>query len=222
MFSMLFILIACSTSGSVILDKAAIDTASVDADDTGVVAEPDSPADTDEDETDTDSPDTDTQDPDTDTQDPDTEEPVLPADNNNPNVYPNSWQGQRTLTYGNCAETVVESGIEVTNDYPNWVAECDCDEIYYVELNSSYACGFAVDYGAFYRGVRYDGMEISVRYWPDNPSYPTPASELGVGSIMADGETWSYQYTAYASNGTAVTIDGLVSFSEQSTRRQGG
>ena len=219
MFTVLLSLLACNTSGSVIIDKDPIDTASVD--DTGGDIGPDDTTETDDTETEeTDTEDTNTDDTDTEDTNPndtDTEEPVLPEDNNNPSIDVNYWEGQRTLTYGDCSESVVEYGYEITNDYPNWLAVCNCDELYYVQMNASFACGIPIDYNAFYRAVRYDGMEISIQYWPESPTSPTSPIELAVGTIVsqadAENETWGYQYTVQT-YGETLTINGELSFLE--------
>ena len=216
MFHFLSLLIACSPSGSVVVEKKAVVDDTGVTDDTGATVDPIDTATPEDTENPTDTSDTVDTDP-VDTGSVDTEEPVLPADNNNPNVYPNYWEGERTLTYGNCSESVVEYGLERTNDFPNWMAECDCDEIYEIQLNTSFACGFPLDYSVFYRGIRYDGTEISVRYWPNNPQSPVPASELAIGTLISTGsgeEVWGYQYDAVGAGGEMVTVTGEVSFLE--------
>ena len=218
------VLVACNSKGTVVLDpdgNIVDDTAVVD-DDTG------NPTDTD----DTDTQDTeDTQDTndtndtsdteDTDPVDTDTDEPVeIPADNNNPNVYPNYWEGTRVLNFNGCAETITEYGPEVSQDFPNWMSLCNCDEIYYVQVDRSSACGLPVQNG-FYRAVKYNGTEIDILYYPDpNASGPYEPSLLATAVILSDGETWSYQYAAQTAGGTA-TLDGLLNFLDQVVTVQG-
>ena len=209
------VLVACNSKGTVVLDpdgNIVDDTAVVD-DDTG------NPTDTD----DTDSTDTqDTEDTngtsdteDTDPVDTDTDEPVeIPADNNNPNVYPNEWWGTRVLNFDGCSETITEDGYEVSQEYSNWMSVCNCDEIYYVEVvDTSSACGLPVQ-TAFYRAVKYNGTEIDILYYPDpNASGPYEPSLLATAVILSDGETWSYEYSAQTAVGIA-TLDGLLTFTE--------
>ena len=191
MLSMFFL--ACSTTGSVIVEKQPSDTASID--DTGDVVEE---TDTDTDETDTD--------------ETDTEELEIPNDNNNPSIYPNYWDGFRDLSWDGCTERIIETGEEVTNDYPEWLALCDCDEIYYVVTDRDEACDLDV-LQQFFRGVKYNGREIEVRYWPGSPTSPTESTLLATGSINSDGESWSYEYRVNFDSGS-VDIEGGVSFSE--------
>lgn len=201
-----FSLVGCSPTGSVVVDPEG-NIVEDTVEDTGM-ADTDRPDDTDG-ENDTDRPD-DTDDTDNNT---DTDEPVeLPADNDNPNIYPNYWEGYRTLSYENCEETIVEDGIEVSNDYPDWMALCDCDEIYYVETDRSTACGFEIQ-PAFYRAIKYKGQEIEVRYYPGNPSTPSQSDLLAEAQILADGNTWAYSY-AVDYLGTPITLDGKLIFSE--------
>lgn len=213
-------LIACNTSGSVVIDKdgdIVDDTAVVDTEDTGSPEDTD-PVDTDDDTDDTD--DTDTQDTEDtndtdDTQDTeDTEDPVeIPEDNNNPNIYPNYWEGTRVLSYDGCSETITEYGTEVSEDFANWMSVCNCDEIYYVQVNTSSACGLGIQTD-FYRAVKYNGFEMDILYYPDaNPSAPYEPSLLATATITEDGETWSYEYAAQAPDGTA-NLDGLLNFFE--------
>ena len=204
-----FSLVGCSPTGSVVVDPEG-NIVEDTVEDTGM-ADTDRPDDTDG-ENDTDRPDdtNDTNDTDNNT---DTDEPVeLPADNDNPNIYPNYWEGYRTLSYENCEETIVEDGIEVSNDYPDWMALCDCDEIYYVETDRGTACGFEIQ-TAFYRAIKYKGQEIEVRYYPGNPSTPSQSELLAEAQILADGNTWAYNY-AVDYLGTAITLDGKLIFSE--------
>lgn len=206
-----FSLVGCSPTGSVVVDPEG-NIVEDTVEDTGVT-ETEENEDT-EDTEDPNSGDTDTPDnPDTDDNNNDTDEPVeLPADNDNPNIYPNYWEGYRTLSYENCEETIVESGIEVSNDYPNWMAICDCDEIYYVETDRATACNFEIQ-TVFYRAIKYNGFEIEVRYYPGNPSTPSQSELLAVGEILDDGNTWSYNY-ALDYQGTPVNLDGKLIFSE--------
>ena len=204
-----FSLVGCSPTGSVVVDPEG-NIVEDTVEDTGM-ADTDRPDDTDG-ENDTDRPD-DTNDTDDTDNNTDTDEPVeLPADNDNPNIYPNYWEGYRTLSYENCEETIVEDGIEVSNDYPDWMALCDCDEIYYVETDRSTACGFEIQ-TAFYRAIKYKGQEIEVRYYPGRPSTPSPSDLLAEAQILADGNTWAYSY-AVDYLGTAITLDGKLIFSE--------
>ena len=217
-------LIACNAKGSVVVDPEGnfieeVDTAVVD---TGVDSEPD---DQDTDNPDTDNSDTDTQDTqdttetgtdtDSDTQDtgPEDTDPVeIPADNDNPNIYPNYWQGVRSLNYQGCTEDIIEYGTEVSNDYPTWMSMCDCDEIYYVQTDRAFACNVPLS-TVFYRAIKYNGTEIEVRYYPGNPSSPEPSSLLAIGGILSDGETWAYEYSAEY-QGYPIQIDGEVLFFE--------
>lgn len=219
-------LVACNAKGSVVvdpegnivedLDTAVVDTAiadSPDGTDTNTEEPSDEPSDTDT-QTDTDTSDTQTE---TDTDTPvDTDEPVdLPNDVNNPSVYPNYWDGQRVISYQGCSETILEFGVEVTADYPNWLSLCDCDEIYQVQISQSYVCGVPLN-TAFYRGIKYNGQEIEIRYWPGNPSTPTEASLLAVGNWYTNSagqEVWVYDY-AVEWQGDVIQLDGQVAFSE--------
>ena len=209
-------LIGCNSTGSVVLDKDGNfveDTGAVDVDDTGDAEDTDE-SDT-EDTEDSDTNDTDDTQDTEDTQDTDdTEEPVeIPADNNNPNVYPNYWEGTRVLSYDGCSETITEYGTEVSEDFSNWMSVCNCDEIYYVQVNTQSACGFPVT-PAFYRAVKYNGFEMDILYYPgpDNSS-PYEPSLLATATITEDGETWSYEYALQSNDGT-INLDGLVNFFE--------
>ena len=203
-------LIACNSSGSVVLDKdgnIVDDTGTVESDDTGSTEETD--------ETDTEDTDPDDTDDTEDTEDTqDTEDPAeIPEDNNNPNIYPNIWEGTRVLTYNGCSETITEYGPEVSEDFANWMSICNCDEIYYVQVDTSSACGLGIQ-TAFYRAVKYNGFEMDILHYPDaNPSAPYEPSLLATATITEDGETWSYEYAAQAPDGTA-NLDGLVNFFE--------
>ena len=204
--------IACNSSGSVVLDKDGniVDDTAVEIDDTGTPEDTD-PVDTE----DTDTQDTEDTSDTEDTQDTeDTEDPVeIPEDNNNPNIYPNYWEGTRVLSYEGCSETITEYGTEVSEDFANWMSICNCDEIYYVQVDTSSACGLGIQ-TAFYRAVKYNGFEMDILYYPDtNPSAPYEPSLLATATITEDGETWSYEYAAQAPDGTA-NLDGLVNFFE--------
>ena len=204
-----FCLIACSTTGSVVVDPEG-NIVEDTVEDTGMTDTEDSDDTDGENDTDNSDDTDDNNDTDNNT---DTDEPVeLPADNDNPNIYPNYWEGYRTLSYENCEETIVESGIEVSNDYPDWMAICDCDEIYYVETDRETACNFEIQ-TVFYRAIKYNGQEIEVRYYPGNPSTPSQSELLAVGQILADGNTWAYSYEVDYQGGS-ITLDGKLIFSE--------
>ena len=211
-------LFACNSKGTVVLDpdgNIVEDTAIAD-DDTGSTVDTEDTEENDtEDTQDTeDTNDTNDTNDTSDTEDTDTEEPVeIPADNNNPNVYPNYWEGTRVLNYNGCSETITEYGPEVSQDFPDWISLCNCDEIYYVQVDKSSACGLPVQ-TAFYRAVKYNGLEIDIFYYPDaNPSSPYEPTLLATAEILSDGETWSYEYSAQTANATA-TLEGLLNFLE--------
>ncbi len=209
-------LMACNAKGSVVVDPEGnfveeVDTAVVD---TGVESDPE---DTDSDDTDTedtqDTQDTqDTMETDTGSDTQDTDPVEIPSDNDNPNIYPNYWQGVRSLNYQGCTEDIIEYGTEVSNDYPTWMSMCDCDEIYYVQTDRAFACNVPLN-TVFYRAIKYNGTEIEVRYYPGSPSSPEPSSLLAIGEILADGETWAYEYAAEY-QGNPIQIDGEVLFFE--------
>ena len=142
------LLVACDPATAVLLDGDALDdTANPD------ITDPDT-------EGDTTDPDGDT-DPDPDTE-ADTEEPVR------------SWSGEREFTFeqwgGDCTETLVETGIEVTND-PSWssvVAACEeCEAVFLVDVDKDTLCasdwfdGYPVATQVL-RGVRMRGDEVLV------------------------------------------------------------
>ena len=205
-------LIACNSTGSVVLDpegNIVDDTGAVDVNDTGDAEDTDESdtEDTEDSEDTNDTEDTeDTQDTD------DTEEPVeIPEDNNNPNIYPNYWEGTRVLTYDGCSETITEYGTEVTEDFTNWLSVCNCDELYYVQVDKQAACGLPVS-TAFYRAIKYNGFEMDILYYPEtNPEGPYEPSLLATATITEDGQTWSYEYSAQTASGTA-NLDGLLNF----------
>jgi hypothetical protein len=208
---------ACNAKGSVVVDpngNIVEDTGVIDVEDTGSMEDTD-PVDTDTSDTqDTqDTQDTsDTQD--TDPVDTDTGPVEIPSDNNNPNIPNNFWEGTRVLNYEGCSETITEYGQEVTDTFPNWMALCPCDELYYIQTNTQSACGLPVQ-TAFYRGVKYNGFEIEIFAYPSNtnPNVPSAPYLLATADIMADGETWSYAYSAQGPNG-AADLDGEVRFFE--------
>lgn len=210
-------LIACNSTGSVVLDPEGNivgDTGAVDVDDTGDAEDTDE-SDTEDTEDSEDTNDTEDTEDTNDTQDTqDTEDPAeIPEDNNNPNIYPNYWEGTRVLNYDGCSETITEYGTEETENFPNWVSLCNCDEVYYVQTDKQSACGLSLQ-TAFYRAVKYNGFEMDILYYPDtNPSAPYEPSLLATATITEDGETWSYEYAAQAPDGTA-NLDGLVNFFE--------
>ena len=215
------LLFGCNSKGTVVLDPEGniVDDTGV-VDDTGDITDTEDTENSDtEDTQDTEDTDdtngtSDTEDT-QDTEDTDPEEPVeIPEDNNNPNVYPNEWDGTRVLNFDGCSETITEEGDEVSQDFPNWMSLCNCDEIYYVQVDTSSACGLQVQ-TAFYRAVKYNGTEIDILYYPDpNASGPYEPSLLATAVILSDGETWSYEYSAQTASGTA-TLDGLLTFTEQ-------
>ena len=209
-------LIACNSTGSVVLDPEGNivgDTGAVDVDDTGDAEDTDE-SDTEDTENSEDTNDTDDTQETEDTEDTNTEDPVeIPEDNNNPNVYPNYWEGTRVLSYDGCSETITGYGVEVSEDFPNWMSVCNCDEIYLVQVSTQAACGLPVQ-TEFYRAVKYNDFEMDILYYPDpNPDGPYEPSLLATATITEDGETWSYQYAAQTADGTA-NLDGLVNFFE--------
>ena len=218
---MILAFFACSTSGSVIIDSDKVqdrnDTAWVDdsglISDTGIVdtavVDTNDPTDTDTNNPDTGTSDTGTTDTGTtDTGTTDTGSSGLPTDVNNPNIYPNYWYGVRNFDFGNCTGTVEGIGQEVTADYPEWLAQCDCDEIYYVQAQQATVCNYPVQV-YYYRGVKYDGQDIHIRYWPNNPAYPVPATTLATGTYSAADDGYHYTYA-----GQGYSTDGYVNFYE--------
>ena len=211
MFSLL--IFACTTTGSVIVEKQPVDTATVD--DTGVSADTNTEEETDDTEID-DPSDEDTEDTE-DTTDPedtsDTDEQEIPEDNNNPSIDLNYWDGFWDITYNGCTERITETGFEVTSDYPNWLALCDCDEIYFVETDVVEACGVSIPTQQFFRGIKYNGNELEIRWYPGVPTTPTESTFLATASVNSDLESWSYDFQVDFESGSAF-IDGGVSFTE--------
>ena len=175
-------LVACNSKGSVLLDPEGniIEDTGVVPDDTGEV--------NDTEETD-ESDDTDTQDTqDTeDTEETDTDPVELPDDNNNPDIYPNFWEGRRTLNLNGCSEVITEYGTEVSENFVNdWMPVCDCDEIYFIQVDRQSACGVAVQL-EFYRAVKYNGFEVDILYYPNGAgSGPYTPSLLGTAEYIDD------------------------------------
>jgi hypothetical protein len=96
--------------------------------------------------------------------------------------------------------------VEIGNDYPDWMSICNCDEIYYVEASPNEVCGFSVS-TAFYRAISYNGNEIEVLYWSEQPSSPETPELLAIGTPRASG--WQYDYSV-----GSATVEGFVEFSE--------
>ncbi len=155
-------------------------------------------------DTDTDTGDVDTTDIDTDVDtDADTEPDTEPA--------PFVWAGERNFTFytwfGECEDTLIETGIEVTNDpdAQDAAAACpQCRRLFWVEMDKDSLCegnnfrGFPVA-SPVLRGIEFPGGSDHVLYsigQRDNGSWV--AFELASGELA--GDTYEYEYDGSVSN----------------------
>ena len=182
---------ACAPATAVLLDGDALDdTASIDTNDPGA--------------------DTDTSDVDTDTSDVDTD---TEADTT-PQVY--TWSGERGFTFeefnGSCTDTLVETGMDITND-PEWAeyrAGCSsCNLVFLVTMDQDHLCarggfdGYGIQSPAL-RGIGESNGQLILYFGRmDDPSD---------WSILAEPEGgWSgfeYEYDGRTRFGNEYQVEG--------------